>query len=306
MLSADMMRYVELHRAAGFQFRTQHQLLSSFAAFAERMATSSSASNARSTGRLTRPHHLNVASAFSRSAGLHWRCAPRMLAMRFRRPMRWAGHSTGDGSPISTRLMRSVRLMQAAAQTGTDRFDQAADVRHALWSSCCDWSAHFRGLGAAAQGRDGGWLGRPTDQVQEESALVPLHATAQRALDAYIAVRAGVGALLMAPCLSRSAAEAPAYSTVVAVFLQLARSIGLRGEPGQRGPRIHDLRHTFAVRALEQCGHDGNAIARHLVALSTYLGHVHATSTYWYLQATPILMEQIADVSEALHQGGAP
>jgi integrase len=79
----------------------------------------------------------------------------------------------------------------------------------------------------------------------------------------------------------------------------------LRGAPGQRGPRIHDLRHTFAVRALEQCPHDKDAIARHLVALSTYLGHVHATSTYWYLQATPFLMGQIADVSEALLQGGA-
>jgi integrase len=96
-----------------------------------------------------------------------------------------------------------------------------------------------------------------------------------------------------------------AYTTVVAVFLELAKSIGLRGAPGRRGPRIHDLHHTFAVRALEQCPHDRDAIARHLVALSTYLGHVHATFTYWYLQATPFLMEQIADVSEALLQGGA-
>jgi len=40
-----------------------------------------------------------------------------------------------------------------------------------------------------------------------------------------------------------------------------------------------------------------DSVARHLVALSTYLGHVHASSTYWYLQATPFLMEQIADVA---------
>jgi hypothetical protein len=40
--------------------------------------------------------------------------------------------------------------------------------------------------------------------------------------------------------------------------------------------RIHDLRHIFAVRSLEQCRHDREAVARHVVALSTYLGHAHA------------------------------
>jgi hypothetical protein len=41
------------------------------------------------------------------------------------------------------------------------------------------------------------------------------------------------------------------------------------------------------------------------VALSTYLGHAHVTDTYWYLQATPLLMEQIARDDEALFAGGA-
>jgi integrase len=89
----------------------------------------------------------------------------------------------------------------------------------------------------------------------------------------------------------------------MAIFLRLARSIGLRGEPGQSGPRIHDLRHTFAVRSLEQCRHDREAVARHIVALSTYLGHAHVTDTYWYLNATPILMGQIAEAGETLHRG---
>jgi integrase len=90
---------------------------------------------------------------------------------------------------------------------------------------------------------------------------------------------------------------------VVAVFLRLARSIGLRGKPGRPGPRIHDLRHTFAVRSLEQCRHDRETVARHVVALSTYLGHAHVTDTYWYLHTTPILMGQIAEAAEALHRG---
>jgi integrase len=69
--------------------------------------------------------------------------------------------------------------------------------------------------------------------------------------------------------------------------------------------RMHDLRHTFAVRSLEQCQNDRDAVARHIVARSTYLGHAHVTDTYWYLQATPILMAQIAEAGEALHLGGA-
>lgn len=96
---------------------------------------------------------------------------------------------------------------------------------------------------------------------------------------------------------------APAYPTVVAIFLRLARSIGLRGAPGERGPRIHDLRHSFAVRSLESCRRDREAVARHIVALSTYLGHGHVTDTYWYLQATPILMRQISEAGEAFHHG---
>lgn len=68
---------------------------------------------------------------------------------------------------------------------------------------------------------------------------------------------------------------------------------------------MHDLRHTFAVRSLEQCRCDPDAIARHVVALSIYLGHAHVTDTYWYLQATPILMSQIAEAGEAFNAGGA-
>ena len=89
------------------------------------------------------------------------------------------------------------------------------------------------------------------------------------------------------------------------VFLRLLDRAGLKGSHAGRDPRIHDLRHTFAVRSLEQCSHDRIAVARHIVALSTYLGHAHVTDTYWYLQATPVLMGQIAEVGEALFMGGA-
>lgn len=94
-----------------------------------------------------------------------------------------------------------------------------------------------------------------------------------------------------------------AYSTAFSSFLVLLRSIGLRAAPGHPGPCFHDYRHTFAVRSLEQCPANAKAVAEHITFLSTYLGHVHMSDTYWYLEATPRLTKQIASDSEALHAG---
>ena len=83
------------------------------------------------------------------------------------------------------------------------------------------------------------------------------------------------------------------------VFLQVARSCGLRSGPGKGGARLHDLRHTFAVRALERSAEYDGGIARHMTALSTVLGHTHVSDTYWYLQSTHHLMTDIANACEA-------
>jgi integrase len=98
--------------------------------------------------------------------------------------------------------------------------------------------------------------------------------------------------------------SAPTYDMVNPTFRRLANQLGLRGRPDQPDARIHDLRHTFAVRSLEQCPGGQAAVARHVAGLSTYLGHVHVTDTYWYLHATPLLMRRIAERGEAWHQGG--
>ena len=62
--------------------------------------------------------------------------------------------------------------------------------------------------------------------------------------------------------------------------------------------RLHNLRHTFAVRSLESCPHDREAIANHVAGLSVYLGHASVANTYWYLEATPVLLRDIAAASE--------
>lgn len=136
----------------------------------------------------------------------------------------------------------------------------------------------------------------------KKSRLLPLHPTTRRALEAYLASRLQAASQSDALFISHQGTP-PAYPTVVAIFLQIMRSIGLRGAAGSPGPRIHDLRHTFAVRSLERCAHDAQAVARHITTLSTYLGHAHVTDTYWYLQATPELMAHMAAAGETLHEG---
>ena len=130
-----------------------------------------------------------------------------------------------------------------------------------------------------------------------KTRLVPLHPTVQEALDAYLVLRrdvVGPDDHLFLTARERGIT----YPTVNPVFRNI---LGLADiAPGRaRRPRIHDLRHTFATRVLEQDGAGRETIARRAVALMTYMGHVNPRYTYWYLQATPVLMGKIATVAEA-------
>ena len=93
-------------------------------------------------------------------------------------------------------------------------------------------------------------------------------------------------------------------NTLTGIFIKLARATGLRGGKGERGVTLHDLQHRFAVRSLEQAiTSDRDNVSRHILALSTYLGHVSVSSTYWYLHATPVLLKQIAENAETSYMG---
>ena len=78
-------------------------------------------------------------------------------------------------------------------------------------------------------------------------------------------------------------------------FASVCQHIGLR--PVQRfnrhgrGPRIHDLRHTFAARTLLNWYRTGKDAEREMIKLSTYLGHTDPAHTYWYIEAVPELLE---------------
>jgi integrase len=80
------------------------------------------------------------------------------------------------------------------------------------------------------------------------------------------------------------------YCNVHHTFKQLAHHAGLRPRSGSCRPRIHDLRHSFAVQSMLDAYAAGQDGQTRLTLLSTWLGHVHPASTYWYLSASPELM----------------
>ena len=77
-------------------------------------------------------------------------------------------------------------------------------------------------------------------------------------------------------------------------FAKVSREVGLRAPAGSRrhgrGPRLHDMRHRFAVCTLLRWYRSGIDVEREIPKLATYLGHVHVNETYWYLEAVPELL----------------
>jgi integrase len=136
-----------------------------------------------------------------------------------------------------------------------------------------------------------------------KSRLVPLHATTARQLALYLERRQQVAGAETRMFISLRC-KPLRYPTVNETFLFLLRKLGLRAGLGQPGPRLHDVRHTFASRALETSPDEPAKITKHMLALSTYLGHAHITDTYWYLQSTTHLMTRIADDCQAFLEGG--
>lgn len=95
-------------------------------------------------------------------------------------------------------------------------------------------------------------------------------------------------------------------SAVRRTFVTVSRAIGLR-EPGARlgrGPRLQDLRHTFATRRLLEWYRAGLDVGRQMPKLATYLGHVTVANTYWYIQSVPELLSLATEYRLAPVQGG--
>jgi integrase len=124
-----------------------------------------------------------------------------------------------------------------------------------------------------------------------KSRLVPLHPTGAQALARYATQRDAFRDAPRSESFFRTD-QAPALkrAAVEKTFSRLRDRLGWTSHGRARRPRIHDLRHTFAVRRLLRWYQEGADVDRKILALATYLGHAKVTDTYWYLSAVPELM----------------
>jgi integrase len=136
-----------------------------------------------------------------------------------------------------------------------------------------------------------------------KSRWVPLHPSATRALARYAAdrdalVRGDPASFFFrtqhVPRLTIAAAEK--------TFSRMRCRLCWSAQGRARRPRIHDARHTFAVRRLLRWYEEGADIGQKILALSTYLGHAKVTDTYWYLTGVPELMAIASQRFEHLAQ----
>jgi integrase/recombinase XerD len=135
-----------------------------------------------------------------------------------------------------------------------------------------------------------------------KSRAVPLQPDAKRALIAYAEARSGSGRSTDpdSPFFVSRSNRPCSYSWIHANFRAILRQAGLLcGITGERGPRLHDLRHTFAVHRLLAWYRDGGDVQARLPLLTTYLGHATLASTQVYLNITAELLHEAARRFEA-------
>jgi integrase len=302
MLSEAVNRHIELYRCMGFKYKVQAYMLHSFADFArgrseDFIQTDSVLEWAASAPSVRQRHDRlliirRLACALNTEDKRH-QVPPTDVFGRARKSRRTCHIFTAD------EIGRLLRAAYHLKPTGSMR---PVTYTALLSLIVCTGLRVSEALKLELSDlTEDGLLIRATKF--QKNRLVPLHESARRELQRYIAARCRIATATSSLFISQQGAGLP-YPTVNATYLYLARSAGLRGGPGLGGCRIQDLRHTFAVRSLEQCSGDRKAVARHMAALSTYLGHAHVSDTYWYLQATPKLLGDVAMAAEAQHRGG--
>lgn len=302
MLSDQISRYVALHRSLGRKFAEQDRMLQRFAKYAEAFGDQHVVVNRLYDWCNTAPTQ-NAArvrfdvvrrfSLYAHSEDQRHQIPPTGVFGQGRRP-RPTPHIIEP---------EQVRAMMQAALNFPSKDQITPHTYHFLF-----------GLLAASGLRISEALALQRDDLVDDGLiirngkfgkqrLIPLQPSTRQALETYLAIRGKLGAV-GENLFVRTGGRAPDRARVCKVFIRLARMLGFRGPTGTSGIRLHDLRHSFAVRSLEACPRDREAISHHMAGLSAYLGHADIANTYWYLEATPVLLREIAAAGEQLFMGG--
>ena len=294
--------YLALRRTAGFALKSSGSLLKSFAAFSQAKGESylraliaiEWAGSARSVSH--RARRLGIIRRFA----LHLRAEDERHEIP---PPVFGVEKRTRPTPFILSQDQIQRLVQAASQSGyrTLRRETYSTLFALLASTGLRVSEAIR-LRFEDITPDGLVI---RCSKFGKSRLVPLHDTVQAGLERYLRRRCPYAPADDHIFVSLRRKEL-LIEDVETAFQTAARASGLQSGPVRARPTPHSLRHTFAVRALQACPDGRDAITQHMVALSTYLGHGKVNATYWYLEAVPELMRDIADRCERFVIGGQP
>ncbi|MFC1886767.1 tyrosine-type recombinase/integrase [Thermodesulfobacteriota bacterium] len=124
-----------------------------------------------------------------------------------------------------------------------------------------------------------------------KSRLIPIHSSTVEKLTEYSRLRDRLVTYPKSPSffVSEQGTRLTHWS-VRWTFVKLSPEIGLRGPNDSHGPRLHDIRHTFAVKTLLRWYQTCVDVERRMPELATFLGHTHVNDTYWYISAVPELL----------------
>jgi len=286
--------YLALRRSVGFKLETAGQLLPKFIAYLER----------RHVARITCELALAWATLPPGKPGL-W--AVRLSLVRGFARFLHARDPRTEIPPLDLlpqRRWRATPYLYSPAEISA-LVRAAESLRPPLMAATY---STILGLLAATGMRRGEVLALDRDDIDWQHGLVlvrnskfgksrelPLHPTTLDALRAYARVRDRLCPRPTTRSFFVSLAGTRLLDHLLhRIFHRLCRTVGIVARAPHCRPRIHDLRHTFAVRTLLEWYRSGADVERKLPLLSTYLGHFDPASTYWYLSAAPELLSLAA------------
>lgn len=303
MLKQTLDVYLTVRHAVGYELRVPAILLRSFVRFAQDRGHSHVTAQtafdwaAMAPSKAQRQYRLKALIRFAKYA--------RANDARHEVPSdSFFGHHRRRPPPFIFTPTDIDRLLQAASRLGPEGSLRPYMYRTLFALLACTGLRISEALALRFDDiTSDGLLVRETKFHKER--LVPLHETAMDGLEDYLIRRRRVGGADNHVFISLRG-QGVRYYTVYETFRSLVQALGLEPETARPRPNLHSLRHTFAVRVLEACPQGRDRINRHMLALSTYLGHARITDTYWYLEATPQLMADIADACERFTKGNIP